>query len=1161
MLCSGMLLSMSLAAKSPDWPDANRLLLRSARLWEARQRGDLAQLALEKWVAARPDSPQALLELGELDLRIRDYPDAARVVQQLEQRFAGSATERTFALEYRIATRDRVELASIRRLIELHRTAEARAALDRLFAAGAPAGTLGIDYYQLLAATPHGWARASAGLTRLAGQHPDDPRYQLALARLWLQRPSNAAAALRILERVAARDDVDHGEVQALLADGRRALVSRRAADPDTQLGATPSAPQLAQAQARLMLELQGPARIDARRQADVWLERSRASLAAGRTGLAALELRAALAFLRGPLEAAVPVAQALESQGDADEAGELLDSAARLDTKSDWLFETHVRWLIAHGRPGAAVSLLQSRALVGKWTQALRDSLLASALDARGEAAAAAGDVAAAVADFEAAIALAPRDPWVRFRLANLYATRGDAVRGRAVMDDGAQLAPDDPAMRYAQALYLASLEDYANALAAVDSIAAGHRTADLDALRDRVRVALARDTAHRLQAAGDHEGARAALLEVDSIARRSVERAADLAYAWIELGSADHGIALLEPYTVGTGGTDVQVLLTWAHVLDSALDTDRLPAALARLEAMPVLSAADRAGVAQLERSLELRIIRSLMHQRRFAEAARRLDALLAEDPHDRELRVARADVYLSSGDARRARDLYASLAAERPQDLRTRLASVRALTESGDLALARKQLAAIQDKIPADDELELDLARRQLALDEGRDALATLRRLLGRTTPRADMLLLAGQAALAARDFAAARDYLAGAEAAGDAIVAATARRAREAIDARLDAGMTAGLVARHQPGTAGESQLDVVTGTTSWVLPFDYEHRLTARADAVTLDDGRPAANALLGTGQAAAGAPRYVNGEQSGVSVAGGLRTDTLAADLGTTPLGFLLTNVVGGIEWTPHWNTADLTVGVARRAMTNSELSFAGLRDPVTGTAWGAVVQTGPYAGIGLYRERFNVQGSLQFDELTGTHVPDNQFFGAHLATDWKFFARVGMAADAGLTLDYWNYQRNLSNYTFGNGGYYSPQSYVSLAVPVELNGSTHGWNYRLRVAPSITWRDLQTSAFYPDDAALMSAALHETLPSGYDSANFPATQSTSLGLYALAAAEREVSRGLVAGVMLEVDRTDYYHPTTFSIYIRHAFGQAKTHATSPVQPIRAYNP
>src|SRR3981081_894188 len=176
------------AAEDRVWPPASQELIHNAHFWEARGRGDLAQLALKKLVAARPDSPEALLELGELDLRLNEFADAAQVESELAQRFKGSASAREFATEYRIATRDRLQFASIRRLIEIGHTSEARAELTRLFPQGPPGASLGIDYYLLLASTPGGLTAAGEGKPRPTRNHVDDPRYQLALAQLMLRQ-------------------------------------------------------------------------------------------------------------------------------------------------------------------------------------------------------------------------------------------------------------------------------------------------------------------------------------------------------------------------------------------------------------------------------------------------------------------------------------------------------------------------------------------------------------------------------------------------------------------------------------------------------------------------------------------------------------------------------------------------------------------------------------------------------------------------------------------------------------------------------------------------------------------------------------------------------------------------------------------------------------
>lgn len=1219
-------LATAAVAHGVEWPSTSEALLHSARFWEAHDRGDLAQQTLEKLIAARPDSPEGLLELGELDLRLGNVAGAAQVLNQMNTRFKGSPAARDFELEYRVATRERVELASIKRLIELGRGAEARLALDRLFPQGAPDAALGIEYYRLLASTPDGWPRSYAGLKRLVDHHPEDPRYRLALARHLLRRPERALEGAMVLQQLARRDDLRVADVDQLLASSIKELGYRRAPPQIVRdyLARHPNDPEVTtvrsqqeraleeqrllsrnalatvepELQRQLLRQLQ--AALDRQRRDDVaarhafalaqlaspdfpqsgpsfrvvfddatlaaalWRERSRRSIQEGRERLAVAELRAALAFHRKDYEAQIAVAEDIEAQGASEESGELLANASGLDPRSSWLFETHARWLIDHGHAADAVALIERRALDQRWTARARDDLMASALNQRAAARSATGDVAAAIGDLEAAIELAPRDPWMRYRLARLYRSRQALERGRALMSEGVQLAPDAE-MRYAQALYLFSLDDYPAAFTAVDGIEEGQRSADMNALHDRLQVALARASAERLKNSGDTDAARAALLQVESLARRHIDRAHELADAWIEIGEAEHGISLLDAFRTGAAADDSPVLLTWAQVLNSAGDSVRLGAALDQLRARPSLSEQERLEVARLQRALDLRTVRSLARARRFAEAARRLNELLAREPQDRSLRVACADLAMTAGEARLARDRYAALVQEQPQDLDTRFSYIRALTDSGDIALARLQLQAVEGQVPTDDvDLRLSLARRQLALGDASAAVLTLHA-LPESPPRADVLLLAGRAELAQHHFAIAHGYFEQAERAGNGDDVVAARDALEAIDGRLQSGMGAALLVLHRPGQPGLSQLDAVTIPTSWRFARGYEQRFTGHADAVTLDIGHLSGDfntaALLGTTQAAGplSAQHYSNGQQSGLSLGVMYQTDALAVDVGSTPLGFLLPNIVGGIEWTPTWNSADLSLGIARRAVTSSELSYAGLRDPITGKAWGAVVQSGPYAGIGLYRERYSVSGSLRFTELAGTRVLGNQFFGAQAATDWTFFSREDVEIDAGLTLKYWNYQHNLANYTFGSGGYYSPQSYVSLAVPLELTGARVGWIYRLRISVARSVSDSEQIAFYPNDAVLQRAALRSPLPSGYDAPFFAAGHSSATSFSAYAAFEREVAHALVMGAMLDMDRTDYYHPTVISLYVRHAFASWTPRA--PPRPIRPYNP
>ena len=210
------------------------------------------------------------------------------------------------------------------------------------------------------------------------------------------------------------------------------------------------------------------------------------------------------------------------------------------------------------------------------------------------------------------------------------------------------------------------------------------------------------------------------------------------------------------------------------------------------------------------------------------------------------------ARADLDLAAGRIRAARDRYAALVAEDPDDLDTRLAYVRALTECNDLAHARTQLEAVEETMPAaNDELRINLARRQLALGDAEGA-STLAPLLAVPVPRSDVLVLAGRAQRALRHFALARNAFDRAAEVGDPDEALAARREREALAARLESNVTAGMMARHQPGSPGMSQIDVLTLPSTWLIAANYESRFTAHADAVWLDAGRWSGAQLIGT---------------------------------------------------------------------------------------------------------------------------------------------------------------------------------------------------------------------------------------------------------------------------------------------------------------------
>jgi hypothetical protein len=487
------------------------------------------------------------------------------------------------------------------------------------------------------------------------------------------------------------------------------------------------------------------------------------------------------------------------------------------------------------------------------------------------------------------------------------------------------------------------------------------------------------------------------------------------------------------------------------------------------------------------------------------------------------------------------------------------RAQLTIVRELIESGDKVQARSLLSDVRARANPDDVgVQLNIAYREWQLGNAR-ATAEITDHLAQIAPeRADIAMLAARDKNAQREFGAARDYFKHAESVGDAATVLAARQTREQIENRLHNWMSVGTEIRHKPGDDGISSFDALVISSLWHHAIDYERRVWMQADAVSIDAGKLSADfdraAEFGSIRAAGPTAerRYSNDAQDGVALGVGYVTDSFAADIGTTPLGFELPQAVGGVEWRPALPEISVSIGLSRRALRSSVLSYGGMRDPISGKRWGAAVQTGPYADAGIYRERYSIAGALRFSEITGEHMPDNKFFGARAGGDWKFFAEPYAQASLGLAINYWQYDHNLQNYTLGSGGYYSPQSYVSVTLPLEVWGEYRDWSYRLRGAIAHSQSKTDTISIYPLDPALRSAVGSAVFRGDSGSG------STSFSAYA--AVERQLSPTWIVGMKLDIDRADYYDPTVFSIYLRHTLAPWTTRIAVPPRPIQPYN-
>ncbi len=155
----------------------------------------------------------------------------------------------------------------------------------------------------------------------------------------------------------------------------------------------------------------------------------------------------------------------------------------------------------------------------------------------------------------------------------------------------------------------------------------------------------------------------------------------------------------------------------------------------------------------------------------------------------------------------------------------------------------------------------------------------------------------------------------------------------------------------LLFRGRSGDAGLGQLfDLETPLEASFSPNGYG-RLKVQVTPTFLFAGQisRANEALFGNNPLAPTGTTLVksraqNAYGSGLDV--GYSYDTVSADVGSSPIGFRDSQVIGGIEFAPRISN-ELTVRVLgeRRSVTDSLLSFAGQRDPLTGQSWGGVTR------------------------------------------------------------------------------------------------------------------------------------------------------------------------------------------------------------------------
>lgn len=279
-------------------------------------------------------------------------------------------------------------------------------------------------------------------------------------------------------------------------------------------------------------------------------------------------------------------------------------------------------------------------------------------------------------------------------------------------------------------------------------------------------------------------------------------------------------------------------------------------------------------------------------------------------------------------------------------------------------------------------------------------------------------------------------------------------------------------------------------------------------------------------------------------KQSGTAIGIGWEAKDWRIDIGTTPLIFLNTGVVGGVEKVFDIDQFTFRAALSRRPETSTSVSYSGIKAAVPPTApteqeWGGVLKTG--INLGLSWDDGGPYGywsSAQFHYLDGKNTVDNTRFALMGGGYRKLIAEEDKRLSAGISAFYMSYDKNLGEFAVGHGGYYSPQLYFSLSLPVSYYGRYQNtWAYSAYASVSHSWSELDA-------------------PYGFEGSE---ESGGDFGYSLRLAAEKRVSSKWYVGALVDAERSEFYEPNHFQLYVKYTFNEGWQPIKTPPEPVALY--
>ena len=1141
------LMPLAQAANSPQ----QRQLLEQVRLGESTQREDLVRQSLYRLELIDPNNPDVIAARFRYLLRQGDTAGAQKELDRLKGMAPDSSAYQSSRTTMLLSTPDgRQALQQARLLATTGHTQEAIAAYDKLFDGNPPSGDIATEYWNVVAKEPARRNLAINQLKKINASSPGNAPLQASLAQLLFQsgRRDEGFAVLQEMAKSnngrSQASDMWYQQIKDQPASSASVTALQQ------YLSVFSDGDNVTAARAQLEAQQKQLADPAFRAKAE-----GLAAVDAGQGSKAVTELQKAVSANHADSEAVGALGQAYSQKGDRARAVAQFEKAIALDPQSDnrgkWdsLLKVNRYWLLIQQGDNALKA--------NKTAQAERYYQQARNIDNTDSyAVLGLGDAAAARKDNDAA------ERYYRQAL-RMDSGNSNAVRGLAN-------------------IYREQSPEKATQF--IQSLSASQRRSIDDIERSLTNEQLSAQ-AEQLESQGNYAQAaeiqrrRLALSPGDVWITYRLSR--DL-YSAGQRSQADN---LMRQLASQKPGDPDQVYASGLYL--SGNDRDR--AALAHLNTLPrdkwngnIQALADR---------LQSNQVLETANRLRAGGKEQDAEALLRQQPPSTRIDLTLADWAEQRGDHEAAKTAYNTVLQREPQNEDAILGLTEVNLAQGNRDAARAELA----KLPAaqnGEPLSLNMQRRIAMAQAGLGDPAAAEKTFNTILPQAKSQPPSMESALVMRDAARFQAQNGQPQQAletwKDAMVSSGITTTRPTDNdsftrltrndekddwlkrgVRSDAGdlyrqQDLNVTLQHDywgsSGTGGYSDLKAHTTMLQVDAPLS-DGRMFFRSDLVNMNAGsfdtdNGTYDPTWGT---CAETPCHGSTNQSanGASVAVGWQNNTWAWDIGTTPMGFDVVDVVGSLSYSNDLGPIGYTLNAHRRPISSSVLAFAGQKDPNTDTTWGGVRATG--GGVSMSYDKGEANGiwsSLSADSLTGKNVEDNWRVRWMTGYYYKLINQNNERLTVGVSNMLWHYDKDLSGYSLGQGGYYSPQEYVSFALPVNWRKRTENWSWEL--GGSVSWSHSKTKDVmrYP-----LQGLIPDNEPGRYTDKGVMGTGSSSsgTGYTARAIVERRVTSNWFVGLGVDIQEAKDYTPSHALLYVRYSAAGWQGDMDLPPEPLVPY--